>query len=52
MQTVGFEVEDEASLQEAASTREGLGHAPFRAGSAHEAKQRKVRAFIGLRDPG
>ena len=42
-QTVGFEVEDEASLQEAASTLELLGHA-VHAGSAHEAEQRKVRA--------
>ena len=49
-QTVGFEVEDEASLQEAASTLESLGHA-VHAGSAPEAEQRKVTAFIGFRDP-
>jgi 2,3-dihydroxy-p-cumate/2,3-dihydroxybenzoate 3,4-dioxygenase len=49
-QTVGFEVEDEASLQDAASTLESLGHA-VRAGTAQEAEQRKVRAFIGFRDP-
>lgn len=49
-QTVGFEVEDEASLQEAATTLEALGH-PVHAGSADEAAQRKVRSFIGFRDP-
>ena len=49
-QTVGFEVEDEASLQDAAATLESLGHA-VHAGSAREAEQRKVRAFIGFRDP-
>ena len=49
-QTVGFEVEDEASLQQAASTLESLGH-HVQAGSAEEAEQRKVRAFIGFRDP-
>src|SRR5277367_4003738 len=49
-QTVGFEVEGESSLQEAASTLEELGHA-VHAGSALEAEQRKVRAFVGFRDP-
>src|SRR5947199_4480450 len=49
-QTVGFEVEDEASLQDAAATLERLGHA-VHAGSVQEAEQRKVRAFIGFRDP-
>lgn len=49
-QTVGFEVADEASLQQAASTLEGLGH-HVHAGSADEAAQRKVRNFIGFRDP-
>ncbi len=48
--TVGFEVEDEASLQEAATTLEALGH-PVQVGSADEAAQRKVRSFIGFRDP-
>jgi 2,3-dihydroxy-p-cumate/2,3-dihydroxybenzoate 3,4-dioxygenase len=49
-QTVGFEIEDEASLQQAATTLEGLGH-HVEAGSAEEAQKRKVRAFIGFRDP-
>src|SRR5437773_9095657 len=49
-QTVGFEIEDEASLQDAAATLESLGHA-VHAGSAQEAAQRKGRAFIGVRDP-
>src|SRR5437870_3023075 len=37
-QTVGFEVEDEASLQNAAATLESLGHA-VHTGSAHQADQ-------------
>src|ERR1700731_1680921 len=49
-QTVGFEIEDETSLQQAAATLENLGH-HVDAGSAEEAQQRKVRAFIGFRDP-
>ena len=49
-QTVGFEVEDEASLQDAASALEALGHA-VHAGTAEEAERRKVRAFIGFHDP-
>src|SRR6516225_10131304 len=49
-QTVGFEVDDEASLQDAASTLESLGHAVY-AGTTNDAEQRKVKAFIGFRDP-
>jgi 2,3-dihydroxy-p-cumate/2,3-dihydroxybenzoate 3,4-dioxygenase len=49
-QTVGFEVEDEASLQDAASTLESLGHA-VHLGTPQEAEQRKVKTFIGFRDP-
>jgi 2,3-dihydroxy-p-cumate/2,3-dihydroxybenzoate 3,4-dioxygenase len=49
-QAVGFEIEDEASLQEAATTLESLGH-HVEAGPAEEAQKRKVRAFIGFRDP-
>ena len=49
-QAVGFEVEDEPSLQNAASTLESLGHAVY-AGTTQEAEQRKVKAFIGFRDP-
>ena len=40
-QTVGFEVEDEASLQDAAATLERLGHA-VHAGSVQEAEQRST----------
>jgi hypothetical protein len=49
-QTVAFEVEDEAGLQDAASTLESLGHA-VHSGTAQEAEQRKVKGFIGFRDP-
>ena len=49
-QSVGFEVEDETSLQDAAATLESLGHA-VHSGSAQEAEQRKVKSFIGFRDP-
>src|ERR1700694_2540061 len=49
-QTVGFKIEDEASLQQAAATLENLGH-HVEAGSPEEAQKRKVRAFIGFRDP-
>jgi 2,3-dihydroxy-p-cumate/2,3-dihydroxybenzoate 3,4-dioxygenase len=49
-QAVGFEIEDEASLQEAATTLESLGH-HVEAGPAEEAQKRKVRAYIGFRDP-
>jgi hypothetical protein len=43
-------VEDEVRLQDAASTLESLGHAVLN-GTAEEAEQRKVKAFIGFRDP-
>lgn len=49
-QTVGFEVEDEDDLQIAAATLEALGH-QVDAGTAEGAEQRKVKAFIGFRDP-
>ena len=49
-QTVGFEVEDEDCLQQAAATLEGLGHR-VESGSADDAARRKVRAFIGFADP-
>jgi len=49
-QVVGFEVEDEAELSQAAATLEGLGH-EVSAGSSAEAAKRKARAFIGFRDP-
>lgn len=49
-QAVGFEVEDEESLQQAAATLEALSH-PVHAGTAEEAALRKVKAFIAFRDP-
>jgi 2,3-dihydroxy-p-cumate/2,3-dihydroxybenzoate 3,4-dioxygenase len=49
-QAVGFEVEDEDCLQQAAATLERLGHR-VHGGSADEAARRKVRAFIGFDDP-
>jgi len=49
-QTVGFEFEDGADLQDAASTLQSLGHAVY-GDTAAETEQRKVKAFIGFRDP-
>ena len=49
-QTVGFEIEDEDDLQTAAAALEALGH-QVHAGTVEEAEQRKVKAFIGFRDP-
>jgi 2,3-dihydroxy-p-cumate/2,3-dihydroxybenzoate 3,4-dioxygenase len=49
-QTVGFEVEDEDKLTAAATTLEELGHA-VHVGTATECSLRKVRAFIGFKDP-
>ncbi|MGY3617795.1 VOC family protein [Bradyrhizobium sp. USDA 10063] len=49
-QTVGFEVENESELNEAATTLDSLGH-PVHVGSAAECSARKVRAFIGFEDP-
>jgi 2,3-dihydroxy-p-cumate/2,3-dihydroxybenzoate 3,4-dioxygenase len=49
-QTVGFEVEDEAKLTAAATTLDELGHA-VHVGTATECSLRKVRAFIGFKDP-
>jgi 2,3-dihydroxy-p-cumate/2,3-dihydroxybenzoate 3,4-dioxygenase len=49
-QAVGFEVEDEEALQQAAATLDGLEHR-VRVGSAEEAAKRKVKAFIGFDDP-
>jgi len=49
-QTVGFEVEDEDKLTAAATTLDELGHA-VHVGTATECSLRKVRAFIGFRDP-
>jgi 2,3-dihydroxy-p-cumate/2,3-dihydroxybenzoate 3,4-dioxygenase len=49
-QTVGFEVEDESKLNAAAATLEELGH-PVHGGTPTECSQRKVKAFIGFKDP-
>ena len=49
-QTVGFEVASEAELDQAAATLEAMGH-EVRVGTGGEAARRKVKAFIGFRDP-
>src|SRR5271167_1195271 len=49
-QTVGFEVEDESKLNAAAATLDQLGH-PVHAGTPTECTLRKVKAFIGFKDP-
>ena len=49
-QTVAFEVEDEAKLGAAATTLDALGHA-VHVGNATECSLRKVKAFIGFKDP-
>jgi 2,3-dihydroxy-p-cumate/2,3-dihydroxybenzoate 3,4-dioxygenase len=49
-QTVGFEIEDESELNEAAATLDSLGH-EVHVGTSAECSARKVRAFIGFRDP-
>ncbi len=49
-QSVGFEVVDEDSLDEAVATLERLKHNVW-AGSADEAAKRKVKAFIAFDDP-
>jgi 2,3-dihydroxy-p-cumate/2,3-dihydroxybenzoate 3,4-dioxygenase len=49
-QTVGFEVEDETKLNAAAATLDQLGHT-LHAGTRTECGLRKVKAFIGFKDP-
>lgn len=49
-QTVGFEVEDVDKLTAAATTLDELGHA-VHIGTATECSLRKVKAFIGFKDP-
>jgi 2,3-dihydroxy-p-cumate/2,3-dihydroxybenzoate 3,4-dioxygenase len=49
-QTVGFEVDDEGKLEAAAATLDGLGHA-VHSGTAEECSLRKVKAFMGFKDP-
>ncbi|MFA5685202.1 MAG: VOC family protein [Lysobacteraceae bacterium] len=48
--TLAFEVDRREQLDEAAATLERLGHR-VRQGSAVDAEQRRVRAFIGFDDP-
>jgi 2,3-dihydroxy-p-cumate/2,3-dihydroxybenzoate 3,4-dioxygenase len=49
-QTVGFEIEDEGELNGAAATLDALGHA-VHVGTPVECSARRVRAFIGFKDP-
>src|SRR3981081_413303 len=49
-QTVGFEGDDEGKREAAAATLDGLGHA-VHSGTAEECSLRKVKAFIGFKDP-
>jgi 2,3-dihydroxy-p-cumate/2,3-dihydroxybenzoate 3,4-dioxygenase len=49
-QTIGFEIESESELNEAAATLDALGH-PVHVGTAAECSARKVRSFIGFKDP-
>jgi 2,3-dihydroxy-p-cumate/2,3-dihydroxybenzoate 3,4-dioxygenase len=49
-QVVGFEVEDEESLSKAGDALEALGH-KVKLGTPNEAAERKVRAFVGFKDP-
>lgn len=49
-QAVAFEVASEAELDQAAATLEALRH-EVHLGTAEGAARRKVRAFIGFRDP-
>lgn len=49
-QAVAFEIGSRAELDSAAAELERLGHEVHR-GTAEEAEQRKVRDFIGFRDP-
>jgi 2,3-dihydroxy-p-cumate/2,3-dihydroxybenzoate 3,4-dioxygenase len=49
-QAVGFEIDGEAELQQAAAALEQLKHR-VHCGTAAEAAQRKVKAFIGFDDP-
>lgn len=49
-QTVGFEVDDDAALTRAADELDRCGH-EVRRGTAEEAEQRQVHAFIAFDDP-
>jgi 2,3-dihydroxy-p-cumate/2,3-dihydroxybenzoate 3,4-dioxygenase len=48
--TIGFEIDDHAQLDAAASALDEFGHA-VRAGTSEEAAARKVKAFIAFKDP-
>ncbi|UYO51498.1 VOC family protein [Rhodopseudomonas palustris] len=49
-QTLGFEIADEDELSSAATTLESIGH-PVHLGTESECAVRKVKAFIGFKDP-
>lgn len=49
-QTLGFEIADEDELSSAATTLESIGH-PVHVGTESECAVRKVKAFIGFKDP-
>lgn len=49
-QIVAFEVKDTAELDAAAASLESIGH-PVQMGTAGECAARKVRGFIGFKDP-
>jgi 2,3-dihydroxy-p-cumate/2,3-dihydroxybenzoate 3,4-dioxygenase len=49
-QTVAFEVADESKLEGAGSTLDALGHAVHH-GTREQCTLRKVKAFIGFKDP-
>ena len=49
-QAVGFEVDSEVDLRDAANTLDRLGHR-VSAGTSEEAAQRKAKAFIAFNDP-
>lgn len=49
-QTLGFEIADEDELFSAATTLETIGH-PVHVGTESECAVRKVKAFIGFKDP-
>ncbi|KPF94900.1 VOC family protein [Rhodopseudomonas palustris] len=49
-QTLGFEIADEDELSSAATTLETIGH-PVHVGTESECAVRKVKAFIGFKDP-
>nr|BAA82122.1 PsbC2 [Rhodopseudomonas palustris] len=49
-QTLGFEIADKDKLSSAATTLESIGH-PVHVGTDSDCAVRKVKAFIGFKDP-